>query len=164
MARGRIWPLIVLLIAMGLSLIPIFLFWHTPIGGICAPSSSEQTKQTFDILNQVIDLDLTLCTAIIGLCAAILLGIQAAIRITILVFILIGLAILALSQAIFYAIWWKFAVANLWFDGCAGQLDSPALQNPYIAHFWAMGIGIFFLALLVLAKALERMGDPRVET
>lgn len=162
MARGSIFLLIGLLLATAASLTPIFLFWHTPIGGVCAPSSSEQTKQTFDILNQVIDLDLTLCTAIIGLCAAILLGIQADIKITRLVFALISLAIVALSEAIFYAIWWKFAIANLWFDGCASQLDSPALQNPYVAHFWAMGVGILFLGLLVVAKALERIGDATV--
>lgn len=127
--------------------------------GTC-PVSKEvdsQLQLAADLLNGVLELNLTIATALVGLGAAVLVGLQWNIRLTSFVFVLILLSIFALSQAILYAFLWKIAVANLLFNECLAGLDSDAVQTRYMAHFYAMIVGIGLLAAVVVRISIERL-------
>lgn len=117
----------------------------------------DRFERTAEFLIGVIDLTLALSTSLVGLGAALLIGLHPNIRLTpgSMLALLVGL--LALAQSAAYGVWWKLQLANLWFNECYNQIASPHVQWKYQSHFGLMFVGIALLAVLVLILSLGRV-------
>jgi hypothetical protein len=154
------WWLALPAIATIVSAITFFFAWTTKQGS-CAIEAGvdENLRATIETLNSVIELGLTLSTGLVGLGAALLIGIQGNLTITRSVITITFLSMMALAQSILYGVWWKIGIANLWFDGCLADVASPALQTRYLAHFYFMLAGMAFLGLLVMWASIQRLAQ-----
>ncbi|MDX0060413.1 hypothetical protein GOC19_29110 [Sinorhizobium meliloti] len=142
----------------------IYFFYALSAGvGVCAVKEAPTTAQEklVDFLNGIIELGMTLTTALMGLSAALLLGVQGELRITAGVLRLMILSNVLIAQSLLYGVLWKFRVANLWFNGCWDGVASPGLQRAYSGHFYALGLGFVAFAVLVVYIAILRMGDKK---
>ncbi|MER9524858.1 hypothetical protein NKI96_14910 [Mesorhizobium sp. M0292] len=117
---------------------------------------SDPLKQVVELLNGILDLDITICTGVVGLSAALLLGIQGDIKLKKASLTLLSISIILLVQSILYAIIWRLGLANLWFNDAVSCIAKDPQQTSYKAHFLAMGLGIFFFAVTVVVVAFER--------
>lgn len=127
--------------------------------GVCLPtlSPTEAQTKTVDFLNSIIELGLTLSTGLIGLSAALMLGLQGTIRLTKGVLHALCMSIFLLGQSVLYGFLWKLRVSNLWFNSCWENLDAAALQSVYSAHYYLLLCGLGCFSLLVIWVAVLRM-------
>ncbi|MCO6177463.1 hypothetical protein [Ciceribacter sp. RN22] len=131
--------------------------------GVCDPTvPNEQYQKTVELLDSIVQLGLTLATGLIGLCAALMIGLQGGLRMTPRnVTFLVG-SVICLAQAIIYGIWWKMGVANLWFNECWEKIDADFLQYRYSNSYYFFMLGIALISILVVVTALQRSEEESV--
>ncbi|MER8563705.1 hypothetical protein [Mesorhizobium sp. M0578] len=136
-------------------------FWmpETHIGVCDTAALSEPYQKTVEFLDSISQLGLTLATALIGLGAGLLLGLQGTLRPTPWIVAVLAGSMISLAQAILYGVWWKAGIANLWFNSCWEKIDAPFLQYRYGWSFNFFMIGIGLLAVLVASVAVQRVRE-----
>ncbi|OHV80689.1 hypothetical protein [Mesorhizobium sp. ORS 3428] len=128
--------------------------------GVCDTTvPSEQYQKTVEFLDSIIQLGLTLATGLIGLGAALMIGLQGSLRMTPWNVTFLAGSIICLAQAILYGIWWKAGVANLWFNECWEKIDADFLQYRYSTSYEFFMLGILLIGVLVVSIALQRVGE-----
>lgn len=154
------WPLlaIVLVAIVSFSIMAFVVAW--PDAPCPAQNQvNDSLKQVVDLLNSILDLDITICTGVIGLSAALLLGIQGDVKLRSVSLTLLSISILLLAQSVLYAIIWRLGVANLWYNDALSCIATDPQQASYKAHFLAMGLGILLFAATVIVVAFERTNN-----
>ncbi|ESY94861.1 hypothetical protein [Mesorhizobium sp. LNHC209A00] len=136
-------------------------FWmpETHIGVCDTSALSDPYQKTVEFLDSIIQLGLTLATAMIGLGAGLLLGLQGTLRPTPWISAILAGSMISLAQAVLYGLWWKAGIANLWFNECWEKIDAPFLQYRYGWSFNFFMIGIVLLAVLVALVAIQRVRE-----
>jgi hypothetical protein len=127
----------------------------------CVPPDvpNQLSEQTMQYLNGVIEFDMTLGTGLIGLGAALLIGLQGNVQITFWRITWIFLAMISLAQSLVYAILWKLAVANLVYNDCWGNISSALVQSRFSGHLYFLLAGVGFMAAMVLLLAYGRLTE-----
>lgn len=130
---------------------------------VCIPSDaiSAPYEQTILYLNGVVEFDMTMATALVSLGAALLLGIQGNIQLTLWRLTLVFLSMFGFAQAVMYRIMWKPKVANLMVNNCWSSIASPEVQQWYISHLYFMLVGVGVLVILVLLLSIERLREKK---
>ncbi|MER9091521.1 hypothetical protein NKH81_20420 [Mesorhizobium sp. M0959] len=136
-------------------------FWmpETHIGVCDTAAAAEPFQKTIEFLDSIIQLGLTLATALIGLGAGLLLGLQGALRPTPWTIAILTGSMISLAQSVLYGVWWKAGIANLWFNACWAKIGAPFLQYRYGWSFNFFMIGIILLAALVALVAIQRVRE-----
>ncbi|RZS88014.1 hypothetical protein EV217_0392 [Phyllobacterium myrsinacearum] len=125
---------------------------------LCSVSDiTPNIENTLAYLNGVVDLSMTIASALVGLGAALLLGIQGNVRLTPWRLTFISLSMACFTQAFWYGIWWKLRMADVMINGCWNKLTSALIQQPYVTHLGFMVAGVIFLAALIIPIGLERI-------
>jgi small-conductance mechanosensitive channel len=128
--------------------------------GICnTVVSSEQYQKTVEFLDSIIQLGLTLATGLIGLVAALMIGLQGSLRMTPWNVTFLAGSVVCLAQAILYGVWWKVGIANLWFNECWEKIDADFLQYRYSTSYEFFMLGVVLIGILVVLIALQRVGE-----
>lgn len=128
--------------------------------GVCDPTvASEQYQKTVEFLDSIIQLGLTLSTGLIGLGAALMIGLQGSLRMTPWNVTFLAGSLVCLAQTILYGVWWKAGIANLWFNECWERIDADFLQYRYSTSYEFFMLGIVLLGILVVSIALQRVGE-----
>lgn len=130
--------------------------------GVCDIGTvRDQFQKTVEFLDSIIQLGITLATGLTGLGAALLLGLRGDLRPTPWIIAVLAGSMICLAQTIFYGIWWKAGIANLWFNSCWERIDADFLQYRYSASFYFFMAGIVLIALLVASVAYQRVREAQ---
>ncbi|WP_292574748.1 hypothetical protein [Mesorhizobium sp.] len=130
--------------------------------GVCSTDTAvDQFQKTVEFLDSIIQLGITLSTGLIGLGAALLLGLQGNLRPTPWSIAVLSGSMLCLAQTVLYGIWWKSGIANLWFNSCWEKIDADFLQYRYSASFEFFMGGILLIGVLVVSVAWQRIWEAR---
>ncbi|MBC7312346.1 MAG: hypothetical protein H5U11_07605 [Rhizobium sp.] len=125
--------------------------------GVCDTTvPNEQYQKTVEFLDSIVELGLTLATGLIGLCAALMIGLQGSVRLIPWNVTFLLASVVCLAQAILYGLWWKVGIANLWFNECWQRIDAGFLQYRYSNSFFLFMVGIVLFSILVGSIALQR--------
>lgn len=119
----------------------------------------ERYKETVDFLSTTMELVLSLSTGILGLSAAILIGIQGNLKLTNASMLFILLSMINLSASVLCAILWNFQISNLWFNRCYELVGTMRIQALYQMHFYFFLIGVLLLAVVVALVGFERLKE-----
>lgn len=123
----------------------------------CAKSDTSYfAKSAVEVLSGIVDLNITLATTLIGLGAALIIGLNNQVRVTPLVSLLVLSAIVAFSQSVVYALWWKTRVAFSWFSECPTLLSSAFVQRPYSWHIYFFVAGLVLLGVMVCSVIADQ--------
>lgn len=131
------------------------------VGACNTDAAVDQFQKAVEFLDGIIQLGITLSTGLIGLGAALLLGLQGNLRPTPWTIAVLSGAMLCLAQAVLYGIWWKSGIANLWFNSCWEKIDADFLQYRYSTSFEFFMAGIALIGVLVVSVASQRIGEAQ---
>jgi hypothetical protein len=119
--------------------------------GVCTPQDMDNNLiRTIAALDGIVDLSIKLSTSLVGVGAALLIGMKSGLRLTFSIKIIIIIATLLLIQSALYAVWWRFGIAELWLNECLELVAHPRLDRRYQAHFYFFLAGLVSLGALVL--------------
>ena len=144
------------------------LFIFDWVGEMDAPKSCSQVAVTdakrtaITVLDGIVNLDIQLATALVGLGAALLMGLRQSFRPIPSVAVLIFFALLAFAQSVLYGIWWKTRIASVWYRECLDLFSGEFVQRPYSLHVYCFMTGFVFLGIMVakpFALRLNAAGD-----
>ncbi|WP_337739902.1 hypothetical protein [Sinorhizobium medicae] len=119
----------------------------------------ERYKETVDFLSTTMELVLGLCTGLLGLSAAVLIGIQGNLKLSNWSMFFTLLSMIAIAASVLCAILWKFQISNLWFNGCYELVGTMRIQALYRMHFCFFLLGVLLLAIVVALVAFERLKE-----
>lgn len=151
----------VLWIVIGITLVvSIGVFLWVQSGSafqVCVPTEGAATTQhqeAIKALDAVADVGIKLCTTLVGIGAAILLGFKSGLALTTPIRAFILLATTCFLESALYAILWRMRIAELWVNDCLALVVEPRLQYRFTAHFGFFLAGLCFLALLVISATV----------
>ena len=149
------WARVVALALVAAVCFSGWVFWQVESTALSAcPVQKEATslhETTRVILTSIIDFDIALATTLVGLTAALLLGVNKAFKLTPWAVILLLYAIGSFTQAAIYSTYWKSRVALVWYAGCPSSLVSDFVQRPYTWHVNFFLLGVLALSVMVVA-------------
>lgn len=119
----------------------------------------ERYKETVDFLSTTMELVLGLCTGLLGLSAAVLIGIQGNLKLSNSSMFFTLLSMINISASVLCAILWKFQISNLWFNGCYELVGTMRIKTLYSMHFYFFLFGVLLLAIVVALVAFERLKE-----
>ena len=131
---------------------------------VCTPQDAEDhLVKTIAALDGIVDLSIKLSTTLVGLGAALLIGLKPGLRLTFSIKVIVIIATLLLIQSALYAVWWRFGVAELWLNQCLELVDEARLDRRYQAHFYFFLAGLVSLGVLVIGAMFSEQasGDDR---
>ncbi|MBZ9815747.1 hypothetical protein [Mesorhizobium sp. CA7] len=153
----------VTVVGVPLAIASVLVFIAVPsenFKGACnEAAASDPFLKAVELLDSIIQLGITLSTGLIGLGAALLLGLQGSLRPTPWTLAILAGSMTCLAQAILYGISWKAGIANLWFNSCWEKINAEFLQYRYSVSFDFFMAGILLLGLLVALIALQRIRE-----
>jgi hypothetical protein len=126
---------------------------------VCVPieaSDFDRFEKTISSLDSVVDLSIKLCTTLIGLGAALLIGLKSGVHLTLRIRLFILVAAIFFIQSVFYAVLWRMGVAELWLNECLRLIAAPRLTSRYDAHLYTLLAGLVFLGLIIPAAMFSR--------
>jgi hypothetical protein len=129
-------------------------------GACVAGSLSENLQKTIGALDGIIDLGLKLSTSLVGLAAALLIGLKGGLTLTAPVRTSLIISMLMFTQSAVYAVAWRFGIANSWLNTCLNLVTEPTMQRRYDAHLWFFIFGLISLGALVFVAAQSRGEEP----
>jgi hypothetical protein len=122
--------------------------------GACVQGSiTESLKETVKALDSTVDLGIKLSTTLVGLAAALLIGLKTGVRLTPTLRLLLFLCIILFTQSALYAVWWRLGIAEIWMNECLNLLAEPRILYRYWAHYYFMLAGLLSFGVLVSAAA-----------
>jgi hypothetical protein len=131
---------------------------------VCTPQDAEDSfVKTIAALDSIVDLSIKLSTTLVGLGAALLIGLKSGLRLTFPIKVIVIIATLLLIQSALYAVWWRFGVAELWLNQCLELVDEARLDRRYQAHFYFFLAGLVSLGVLVIGAMFSEQtsGDDK---
>src|SRR5262249_44630505 len=132
---------------------------------VCTPGPiSENVQKSFTAFDANVELGLKLATTLAGFGAAGLIGLKGGLRLTVPTRLFLFAGVVCFAQAAFYAVWYRFGVANAWLNGCPEIIARPILQERYQEHFLFFVLGLASLGALVAAAAVRRTTGERDES
>jgi hypothetical protein len=149
---------VTLLILLGGSL---FIYvWATSgrFGACVEGTAGDLFRSVVGELDNTIDLTVKLSTTLAGVGAALLVGLKGGVKLTGPIRALLLISSCAFAESVFYAIKWRWGVADAWLNDCLNLLSEPSLQRLFDAHVLAFLIGVLALALLTITAALGASG------
>ena len=141
--------------------IPLVLWVASGSFKVCVPAPLDESNQkTIAALDGIVDLGLTLSTTLIGVGAALLIGLKSGLKITLTVKVIILVATVFFVQSALYAVWWRLGVAEIWLNQCFNLLTAGYMQRRFEAHLVHFFLGLGSLGLLVIGAlfAIEDTG------
>src|SRR5262249_10102679 len=144
MKQEAVWTITAVAGIALLSLI-CYLVVHSGATFVCAvdkPAEKQQFEKTIAAVDSIVDLGIKLSTTLVGLGAALLLGLKSGFRMTLPLRLVVLLATICFAQSALYAIWWRLGIAELWFNDCLNLVIHPRLQYRYLAHFYTFMAGL----------------------
>jgi hypothetical protein len=156
-----IWPIVTL---SAVILLSALLYYWVREGSfkVCTPQAPEEKYQkTIAALDAIVDLGLRLSTTLVGLGAALLIGLKSGLKLTGPIKILIIVSAVFFVQSALYAVWWRFGIAELWLNECLELVSEPWLDRRYQAHFYFFLAGLLSIGVLVISAvfAVPDMGE-----
>lgn len=149
--------IVIQLLMVALSVVVFLKFINMP-NEICNVGINfERYERVFKLLNDTIDLSITLATGVLSLGAALLIGLNVSVKLEKLHVVAIFISLIFLAQSIAYGLYWKFSLANLWYNECYNLIGSRRIQYFYESHLACLAIGLAFVAILVAMKAWSRV-------
>ena len=133
-------------------------FW-IPLDVCNRGGPDEPYKQTVEFLSGILELGLSLSTALVGLSAALLIGLQGSLKLNRLSMSVVLIAMICLASAIVCGVLWKFQIANLWFNACYHLVSTSRIQSFYQAHFMFFLSGVILIGIVVALVGFERLKE-----
>jgi hypothetical protein len=127
---------------------------------VILPEKADRYQKTIAALDSIIDLSIKLATALVGLGAAILIGLKSGVRLRPIVRSFILLATICFTQSSLYAVWWRMGVAELWLNDCPSLISALRLTSRYDAHFYFFLAGLIMLALVITGAVFS---EPEIK-
>ena len=150
-------PLVVVVLAFAASCILFLLVLNALPFKVCVPvepGEVDRYQKAIAALDSIVDLSIKLSTALVGLGAAILIGLKSGVRLTPAVRSLILVSAICFLQSALYAVWWRMGVAELWLNECLALISEPRLTAKYAMHFYFFIAGLIALAIIILGAVL----------
>ena len=120
---------------------------------VCTEGTDEIYQKTIAALDAIVELSVKLSTTLIGLGAALLIGLKTGLRFTPVTKLITITAVLFFAQSALYAVLWRLGVAELWLNKCLELVSQDILTRPYQAHFGFFLAGLLALGALVVIAA-----------
>lgn len=144
--------------------VPSSLVWlslYNEPSAVCVRGSiDERFEKTIAALDSTVDLGLTLSVSLVGLGAALLVGLTSDlapdVKLTRPMRALIFVAILLFAQSAMAGVWWRLGIASVWLNQCTNWITEPFLFGRYQADFIFFVAGLFALLILVLVSTYGR--------
>ena len=146
------FSVLTLTIVIVASLIIFYFVFNAAPFKVCAAVEAKELEpyqKTIAALDGVVDLSIKLATTLVGLGAAILIGLKSGVRLNSVARLFILLASVCFVQSALYAVWWRMGVAELWLNECLGLIVEPRLAMRYEIHFYFFMAGLFLMGLIV---------------
>jgi hypothetical protein len=151
-----------------LLIVGVAAFWWVAHGSfrVCVEGAfADSDQKTIATLDGIIDLGLKLSTTLVGVGAAVLIGLKSGLKMTPFVQVLLLVATLLFVQSALYAVWWRLGIAQIWLNQCFGLITAEYLQRRLEAHFGFFFLGLGALGLLVIgatftAPQARKRGNP----
>ena len=154
MRNRLIWTALTLL-AVGVFAWFVYRWVAAGSFNVCVPEKlTEEATKTIEGLDKIIDLGITLSTSLVGLGAAILIGLKSGFRVSLPNQLIVLVAILFFVQSAIYAIWWRLGVAEIRLNQCFKVIAEDFLQRKFEAHFFLFILGLSALGVLVAGAVI----------
>lgn len=122
---------------------------------VCVPEKlTDEVTKTIEGLDKVIDVGLTLSTSLVGLGAALLIGLKSGMRMSLPNQIIVLIAMLFFLQSALYAIWWRLGVVEIRLNQCFQLINQDILERKFAAHFAFFVLGLISLGALVMSAVI----------
>src|SRR5262249_43433249 len=163
MGQRIVWTFVTLTLLAVLS-VPIYSWVASGSFKPCAAADLlDRHAKTIVTLDGIIDLGLKLSTTLVGLGAAILIGLKQGLKLTLPIQLLIVIATILFVDSDLYAVWWRVGVAEIWLNECFDLVTEPRISRRFEAHFGFFILGLISLGALVIgalmAVPVERKED-----
>jgi hypothetical protein len=129
-------------------------------GACVSGDTGESFQKTIAALDGIADLGLKLSTSLVGLGAALLIGLKSGLTLTAPVRASLIVSMLMFTQSALYAVWWRMGIATSWLNECLNLVVEEYMQRRYEAHLGFFLVGLFSLGVLVLVAAQARREEP----
>lgn len=152
MSREAVWT-ITAVVGIAIASLVVYLVVQSGAKFVCIPDSPTQKVQyekTIAAVDSIVDLGIKLSTTLVGLGAALLLGLKSGFAVALPLRMVVLLATICFAQSALYALWWRLGIAELWFNECLNLVVHSRLQYRYLAHFYTFIAGLASIGLLVL--------------
>jgi len=157
---GKVWSSALIVLIVGLSAICFIIV----LGGTfdtCSPGKfTNDQHKTLAFLDSIVDLGLKLATALVGFGAAVLIGIKPDLKLTLLQRVLIAGATLWFAESALYGIWWRFGLAEVYFNRCFGLVSTTYIHSRFQAHLGTFILGVLWIGILVISATYK---NPKQE-
>lgn len=123
----------------------------------CVPGiqSIDKYSKTFAALDGIVDVGVKLATTLAGFGAAILLGLKTGLNLSIWVRVAVLIATFLFAELAFYALWWRFGLAEIWLNECLDLVTAPRFQLRFQAHFIFFFFGLVSFGIVAVVAALS---------
>jgi hypothetical protein len=153
--NGSAWTLfVVILLSLGALAVALF---AQPFK-VCVPVDAaeiDRYQKTISALDGIVDLSVKIGTALVGLGAALLIGLKSGVSLTPFSRILVLVSAVCFTQSALYAVWWRMGVAEIWLNECLGLISEPRLTIRYSMHFYSFMLGLLLLGAIVVEATLQ---------
>jgi hypothetical protein len=126
------------------------------VGGIVEPVScavidaTEAQRTAVMVLDGIVNLNIQLATALVGVGAALLIGLRQDFKPGPSVAVILLLAVLAFSMSVVHGLWWKSRVAAVSYAGCLDLLSGDFVQRAYSWHIYNFIAGFGLLSVMLV--------------
>jgi hypothetical protein len=151
--NSRLVAFLLVLLAMAFSAA----IWIYAAAGnfVCATGTiDEHYQRTVAALDGTVALTIQIATTLVGFGAAALIGLNMGMTVTARVRMLLAASVLMFAQAAICASWWRFGIAQAWFNKCLSLVAEGYLHNRFQAHLLFFMGGLLMLGMLVIASAI----------
>ena len=147
------WSVVIatLLISLG-----VFLWVAQGSFVACVPQdgqTNDNIQRTISSLDGVLEVSLKLSTSLVGVAAALLIGLKSGLSLTLPIRTALLVSTLMFCQSALYAVWWRIGMANNWLNKCPDLVIESFMQWRYEAHLAFFLAGLFSLGILVCVAA-----------
>lgn len=155
MCRLRAFPVTIWAVLIIFSC-AVFIWNYAAPFGICVRGSLAPTlEKTISSLDSITDLSLKLSTTLVGIGAAVLIGLKSGVVLTSSIRHLLIVSTLLFTQSALYSVWWRLGIANSWLNDCLNVITDAALQRRYEAQLLCFIFGLVSLGVLVVVAGLS---------
>lgn len=134
--------------------------WVSAAPFVCVSGGlGDNFQKTITVVDGTVDLGVKFSTTLVGLGAALLLGLKSGLTLTRGTRILLLLSITLFLQSALYGIWWRFGIADAWLNTCLNLLTEQPMQRRYMMHFLFFVFGLGSLGILAIFAAFARPSE-----
>jgi hypothetical protein len=144
-----------ILLALFLAATAVVWWWALSgdFGACLKGTTDEHLQKSVAVLDATIDLGTKLSTTLVGVGAALLIGLKQGVKLSPWPKLLLLLAIICFGQSAIAAVLWSLKVANSWINECLNLITEDMMQRLFEASFGLFIAGLVFTLLMVCAAA-----------